>query len=222
MTTEAEVRQFVQPFLARNPDFVLSKRLLVLKPVEHIVRGIYVDRTGASQYFRPVWAINCLFYPQHLFTFTYGAEIYPRLPGLWELGELNLAENFADIAGELAAPRLRSFHTIEDLYGFAMSGNEHFGSLKNMNLKRLFFELARGDLDACEEICRMELAKPDGTYWHTYQEDVDRIKHVIAPLVLARDRAALAALLHGWEAIAVKKLKLEKFWQPTPFPLESV
>ena len=54
----------------------------------------------------------------------------------------------------------------------------------------------------------------------TIREEYDCATKTIAPLVAARDRAGLAALLHEWEAYSVKLMKLEKLWQPSPFPLE--
>jgi hypothetical protein len=36
----------------------------------------------------------------------------------------------------------------------------------------------------------------------------------------ANDRAGLAKLLHEWEALTVKNLRIEHLWQPTAFPLE--
>ena len=46
-----------------------------------------------------------------------------------------------------------------------------------------------------------------------------RLKELCARLA-ADDRRGLAQLLHEWEAITVKNLKLEHLWEPTPFPLE--
>lgn len=38
--------------------------------------------------------------------------------------------------------------------------------------------------------------------------------------LMAGDRAALARLLHGWEASNMIGTKLEPYWRSTPFPLE--
>jgi hypothetical protein len=41
------------------------------------------------------------------------------------------------------------------------------------------------------------------------------------PALVARDRITLAKFLHESEAFTIKNLKLEKYWEPTPFPLDS-
>ncbi|MDP1965855.1 MAG: hypothetical protein Q8K93_27065 [Reyranella sp.] len=38
--------------------------------------------------------------------------------------------------------------------------------------------------------------------------------------LLKKDRGAIIPLLHEWEALKVQRLKLEKYWRPTPFPCE--
>ncbi len=53
------------------------------------------------------------------------------------------------------------------------------------------------------------------------QDEYDRITKELCPLIAANDRPGLARLLHGYEAQSVKNLKLEKFWEPTPFPIEQ-
>jgi hypothetical protein len=61
MTTVAQVRQAVQPLLQRNPDLALVGRLIVLKPVQHMVRGIYIDRSLDPRLFVPTWSVLSLF-----------------------------------------------------------------------------------------------------------------------------------------------------------------
>lgn len=42
----------------------------------------------------------------------------------------------------------------------------------------------------------------------------------LLPWLADGDPDGLAQLLSGWEAETVKRLKLEKFREPTPFPIE--
>jgi hypothetical protein len=42
----------------------------------------------------------------------------------------------------------------------------------------------------------------------------------LAPLVAARDRPAIAAILRRFEGYSVRHLGLEKVWQHEPFSLE--
>ena len=43
---------------------------------------------------------------------------------------------------------------------------------------------------------------------------------VAEPLV-ADDRATLAKILHAWEASNIRGTKVERYWEPTPFSLET-
>jgi hypothetical protein len=52
------------------------------------------------------------------------------------------------------------------------------------------------------------------------QEEYDRITKMLCPLVAANDRPGLARLLHEFEAGSAKDMKLDKIWEPTPFPIE--
>lgn len=51
MTTLSQVRKAIAPVLARNPDLVLMGRFLIIKPVHHILRGIFLDRSSNKNQF---------------------------------------------------------------------------------------------------------------------------------------------------------------------------
>ncbi len=63
MTTVAQVKHAVQPLLQRNPDLVLAGRLIVVKPMHHILRGIHLGRSLDPLLFVPTWAVIFLFEP---------------------------------------------------------------------------------------------------------------------------------------------------------------
>ena len=52
------------------------------------------------------------------------------------------------------------------------------------------------------------------------QGEYDRIRKMLCPLVASNDRLGLARLLHDFEAGSAKVMKLDKVWEPTPFPIE--
>ncbi|MEZ5849035.1 MAG: hypothetical protein R3D68_00100 [Hyphomicrobiaceae bacterium] len=45
MTTAAQVKRMAKPLLARHPDLALVGRMIVIRPVRHVLRAIYIDRT---------------------------------------------------------------------------------------------------------------------------------------------------------------------------------
>jgi hypothetical protein len=85
----------------------------------------------------------------------------------------------------------------------------------------VYIYLALGYLQAAVEI--LQQFSKQSEYWvkmtHT-PEHFTELMDEVRPMVLAQDKAGIAAKLHEWEAYTVKQLKLEKYWQPTPFPIE--
>ena len=67
----------------------------------------------------------------------------------------------------------------------------------------------------------MATDRAKGWYLPDMQEKYDRVTKELCPLIAANDRPGLARLLHAYEAQSVKNLKLEQFWEPTPFPIEQ-
>ncbi len=51
MTTISQVRKALQPVLAHNPDLVLMGRFLIIKPVHHMLKGIFLDRSSNKNQF---------------------------------------------------------------------------------------------------------------------------------------------------------------------------
>ena len=45
MTTIAQVRQALKPLLDRHSDLALIGRFLLVKPIYHVTRGVFVDRS---------------------------------------------------------------------------------------------------------------------------------------------------------------------------------
>jgi len=206
MTTAAQVAHVVGPLLKRNPDLALVGRLVVIKPVQHILRGIYVDRSLNSKLFVPTWAANFLFQPNARFHFFWGRRVH----GAWDVDTPGLAEKLADAIERDALPTLRSIVTIDDFVGFANGAwvEDH----------KPYVDVALGDFNAAQSMCDF-FASLNGDYG-IRQEECEHVVNDICPLIAANDRPALARLLHKYEKESVKRLKLEKLWEPTPFPIE--
>lgn len=54
--------------------------------------------------------------------------------------------------------------------------------------------------------------------WHEKREA--HLNKLLA-LLTQGEPGPIAALLHRWEAIKAKELRLEKFWKPTPLAFEK-
>jgi hypothetical protein len=198
MTTIAQVKLAARPLLERNSDLALVGRLVV-KPVRHILRGIYLDRSLDPGTLTPTWFVNILFEHGAHVTFVWGGRLYNRAHGPWGVG----------IA---ATPTVMC----EEIERHALPSSANLNSY----LSKLMADFARGDFDSAQAICTKFAT--GCTIWSApdMREDLDRATREICPKIASNDRPGLAHLLHAWEADLVKRLKLETFWEPTPFPLE--
>lgn len=206
MTTVAQVKQVVAPLLQRNPDLTVIGRLVVVKPVHHILRGVLIGRSLDPQLFVPNWSAVFLFEPDahfHLFRGT-------RMRGIWDMGAPGLAEKLAEAIEREALPSLRSIVTIDDFVKFANGAW--------VEDEKPYVDAARGDFEAAQEMCDF-LIGLNGRYG-IRQNECERVVQSLCPLIATNNRPAIARILHEHEADSVKRLRLNKLWEPTPFPIE--
>lgn len=216
MTTAADVKKVVQPLLQRNPDLVLVGRMVVIKPVHHVLRGVYIDRTSAASMFNPLWAAMILFNRWGTFSPHWGDRVYGGFLGL---GDTDLADKLCDAIEHEALPVLRPVQSLEDFVMFA--GSERFprGNFNQYPVLSMFVHIALGNLAAARHGCDYisKAAKEDDDP----DSDYRRYATEICPLVEAGDRTGLVRRLHDYEEWSVKRMKLEKYWTRTPFPIEA-
>jgi hypothetical protein len=206
MTTTAQVKQLVQPLMHRNPDLALVGRLVVIKPVHHILRGVLIGRSLDPKSFVPNWSAVSLFEPGahfHLFLGT-------RLRGRWDEGIPDLPIKLAKTIEKEALPVLRQIDTIDDFVNFANGAW--------VEDEKPYVDVARGDLAAAQSMC--DFFSSLNGHFGIRQEECEHVVRDLCPRIVANDRRGLAQLLHKHEAEAVNRLKLDKLWEPTPFPIE--
>jgi hypothetical protein len=206
MTTIAHVRQLVEPLLERNPDLALIGRLVVVKPVRHILRGVLIGRSLDPKAFVPNWSATFLFKPNAHFGLFWGT----RMDGIWDIDVSDLPNKLACAIESEALPKLRSIVTIDDFVRFADSAW--------VEDDKPYVDVALGDLAAAQSMCSF-FAGLNGRFG-IRQEECELVVNELCPLIAANDRPGLSELLHNYEAEAVKRLKLEKIWEPTPFPID--
>ncbi|MEZ5850504.1 MAG: hypothetical protein R3D68_07630 [Hyphomicrobiaceae bacterium] len=234
MTTAAQVKRLVKPLLARHPDLALVGRMIVIRPVRHVLRAIYIDRTRSAAEFRPRWTAFHLFVLRERIGYALGGDVYkprattwPRqFPELREFAKLWWIEDpespgvLAEAVEAAALPKLAPFGDLEAYYAH-LAGHPYFAYHKRPEV-RVIVEAARGRLDEVRAICRDELPLWPDNWFGDSPEAIEIMRRAksICPLAAADDRAGIARLLHEWEAATVRNLKIEHLWQPTPFPLE--
>jgi hypothetical protein len=218
MTTIADARRLAAPLLARNTDLAMVRRLALLKPVTHVLRGFELERSLDPDLFNPTWFVLFTFEPRKYVHFSWGE----RFLGLWERSDVNLAARVVEkMEGEIL-PLLRPMRAIDDFASFANS--EHVGHpLRNYPHKVFLVHVGLGQLDEARALCRKlrAWAIAECRLNHRPNMSVIRIVLEMVPLVEADDREGMVRLLWQWEAETIKNLKLEKYWVKEPFPLEE-
>ena len=120
MTTIREVKRLVKPLLDRNPDLALVDRLLVMLPIDHFVRGIYIGRTSNAHLANVNWATVPLFEMTDRFYFNFGDSLIAEPPA-WVLTCPKLPETLIKIAERDALPKLRAIKSIADFEAFLLT-----------------------------------------------------------------------------------------------------
>lgn len=221
MATAAELRRFFQPLLEQHPDFVRVGRYALITPIRHIVRGIYPMSTSQRDYPRPIWFAGPLFGPDLHINTNAHEWLWPGKPTLWKFSDPEAPMDLCEQVEAVALPLIRPVNDVETFFHFAMRDNLFFGAPLYWNkLNKIVIDAARGDFEAAD-------ASAAG-FWSaekyatpTERHEYDMVTQRLCPLVKARDRVGIARLLHEWEATSAKRFKLEKFWQPSPFPIEE-
>jgi hypothetical protein len=192
--------------------------------VRHLLRTLLFDRTGEAARFQPRWVVMILFDPSDVIDIKYGRRLSPggRLGGefsnLWYWDDPRMQEVLFDVIENEALPAMRAVETIDDFVEYTSFPdrfrNAELSGFPNLTVP---IDVARGDLQAARRICdiwrdRLSKLNPgDPTVVNL---------NTLGPLLDANDVPALVHQLHAWEEETVKRLKLEKIWERTPFPIE--
>lgn len=219
MPSAAQTKKAIRPLLQRNSDLALINRLVVIKPVHHIQRGIFF-KSGDGQSFTPVWTVNVLFAPQVLgFDTIWARDVYAApLRSGFHTYHSDVSELLCDRIEQVALPLLRQVQTIDDFVAFNTSERFPGQSLDGFEYIKVYVDIARGDFDAALKFC--ELVKAKGGYSDYMPWAYKVFAETLYPMLMANDRAGLARYLKDFELSQVKGRGLEKFWEPTPFPFE--
>ncbi|WP_132032145.1 hypothetical protein [Aquabacter spiritensis] len=194
-----------------------------MRPLTHFARGVLIGRTGSANVFDPYWAMIHLFEAGSRFHFDFGdliANSHSPHPGFWSMEQPGIAEALIEAIEHQALPKLRAVTTLDDYLAF-VSRHMFRHKLFDWPSVKIIVDVAQGDLAAARRL--RDAHRPE---WDDDPSLAERIRdkrhrlRALCALLDADDRPGLAALLHDWEAITVRNFRIEKFWTPTPFPLE--
>ena len=237
MTFAAEVKLFAQPFLARNEDFVFQRRELIRLPIRHVMTGFVMDRTSSVTNIRPHWFAGIQFGPPPWFDGGIGNFIdgaaggvddtsYPaRFLAELERTTTDTLDKVGSIQGILDYPWVPIFGSgiRPQTKAILLAALGRFAEAEVLlaeavSLDRTMIDGRRRQMP--------EFFRTGSKRWQRLTAECDqleeRLKHLeelLEPLRL-REPAAIGEVLHRWEGLSTKARKVERWWQPSPFPFE--
>lgn len=201
-TGPADLKRYLKPLLQQRDDLVLVGRRLFIRPLRHLIRGAFLDRTGDRFTLSVHRAVMPLYTPPVAIGF--GDDLHAAA---WEVWQPHFqALLMAVLAQDVFAP---------------VSGVTTFGDFADYLL-----EQQTGRQPTAYPVARITALVLAGEHDRAaaYVEQVDGEHHNGTIRKhwerVSRDVGALCADLHAREAETVKALKLEPFWEPSPFPVE--
>jgi hypothetical protein len=203
-TRPADLKRYLKPLLKQRSDLLLIGRLLIIRPVRHIVRGVFFDRTidkyqfQVHRYVRPLWLDDGHFFRAQVQRF-----------GDWHVWAPDFKPFLFDVLAEDVFDQLGKMTTLEacndDLgdYGHVGFGPEFaitaliLAGRREHAAELIEIERRRTGRDRCSE------------NWFARQERL-----------LARDVASLCEDLRSRESQVAGRLQLGDAWKSAPFAVE--
>lgn len=213
MTTVAQVRHLLKPLLSRHSDLALVGRFLIIKPVRHIMRGVFVDRCGDPNEFVPTKVVDILFRSRRMFTLGWGGRVKNSTFRTWDIANLEAIGVMTQMIEHEVLPELRAITSFDDFAAFASIKRPMENSLETDVFTRMLLAVAEGNFEEARNLWRNDPA----TFPATAAKSP-----LFYTALCQEDRAELARIMHQWEAQTIATFKLEKVWEPTPFPLEVI
>lgn len=238
MSTASQIAVLLRPFLERHPEFVLVGRRVIRRPVGHVMRGFFIDRTsskGAVQPFLATWTMYCP-PPQYL-----SLELRHLQRGAGHLDDPGIQDVLLTEMEAAVETDILPAMELGQLLGYLQNTSP---LLKTPSIVMAVIFAALGRFSDAERCLQDAFAALDKTItwqdwfltahfregsraWHREKSTLEwllarkaGLQEFEAVLTLG-DRAALAALLHVWEAKAYSVEKLDQLYQPSPFPFEA-
>jgi hypothetical protein len=198
-TRPADVKRYLKALLKERNDLALVGRLLVVRPVRHLLRGAYFESHGRDQF--RVWChVNPLYAPAAT---TYGN--YWHVAGCYTW-EPHFEPLLIDALAEDVFTKVGRVLTLNDFAAQSFDLTPFLGA-------QIVSWVLAGDRDRAaafvgqienDESINAPAKELVKRTWGSVSGDIERI---------CADR-------HIREAAAVKDLQLEHIWEPSPFPVE--
>ena len=208
-TRPADLKRYLKPLLKQRSDLMLIGRLLITRPVRHLLRGAFFDRTSDKYRFRVFRCVKPLFSVEESFRFGFCTDIH-RLA--WTVWEPHFEALLFDALAEDVFQHVGKVTSLADFGGDLGIGNLGFKDRFEVRVTAL---VLAGQRERAAELIEMELARTDS--------NGDRYGHYVAGkqrALLERNVESLFAEFRSKERQAAEVLKLGDAWEPAPFPAE--
>lgn len=202
-TRPADIKRYLKPLLQQRSDLVLIGRMLVIRPVRHILRGALFDRTS-DKYRFTIWPYLMPLWSGPPESVGYLHCIHDRTWHVWQphfepwLMDCLAADVFA-LVGQITTHH--DFATTVSRDDDSRDACVHA------------FVLAGEHDRAVEYVRDIEARRAPRNDYYTHWADRKR-------RFLAGEIENFCVRSHAREAETVKALKLESIWEPSPFPVE--
>jgi hypothetical protein len=210
-TRPADLKRYLKPLLKQRSDLVLIGRLLVIRPVRHLLRGAFFDRGLNKFSFRVLRYVKPLFSVANGFGSNFCTDVHRGLD--WTVWQPYFEGLLFDALDEDV------FQAVSNIASLAQfDGDLGIGDLdyyRDSFPVRVAALVLAGQRERAAELIEQELVRTE-LKGHEY------LNHVAGKqkALLERDVESLCAEFHAREKQAAEVLKLGDAWEPAPFPVE--
>jgi len=223
MATSGEIEKLLRPLLERRSDLVYLRRIICFVPFSRYLRGVAFELPPYPRFTRVACFANQLCNGSNDIDIVSYESV--RIPKDWKD---DVETTSRKLCNEL---EMEILPTIEPVTNF----EEHlkrFPRSLDVYYPQYDFQFAcaactRGDFDRAEAVMT-KLLDPKIFFFgvpevvteeHRFSRmDQERMAYFL--MTLRKGESETLTLLHDWEAFSVKSMRLEKYWQPSPFPCE--
>ncbi len=208
-TRPADLKRYLKPLLKQRSDLMLIGRLLIARPVRHLLRGAFFDRTSDKYRFQVLRCVKPLFSVQDSFDLGFCNDIHDLA---WTVWEPHFEALLFDALAEDVFQHVGKVTSLADFGGDLGIGELDY---RDSFIVRVTALVLAGQRERAAELIEMELARTES--------NGDGRGHYVAGrqrALLERNVELLRAVFHSKERRAAEVLKLGDAWEPAPFPAE--
>ena len=215
-----EFKKIISPILKASPDLAFSRGSVFVTPIRHTLRAISFHPTSWPTGFQLTVTTGTICGRTGKYPLGFGGvKAYWPKHNYWESDEPDFLESLFEAIEVECLPKLRAADNFEKLQ--ALHEWYHDPTDAHFQSSMAFFHLMAGRFEEVDEILTERTAFVQREFLVKFIPEVAEKKpHTCARLSKKRKREILQHL-HEREATAIRNFRLEKYWEPSPFPAEE-